>query len=172
MKILNKTIAALCLLIINQACIGMTDQYLFMSKPIGEDVTTLPLLLGYHIAEPKEEQTINKALGDLINADEELQQTFSVSSPSPESIVWLLIDPSGSVCGYIRHGLFDSKSAIVELLIIHPQHRGKGLAGILLSLVENYWSKQTIDKLVLIVKRDNTSALKAYEKHGFTAETT
>ena len=50
---------------------------------------------------------------------------------------------------------------------VHPEHRGTGIAGALLGLMEREIKKQHSKKIFLEVAADNAPALALYKKHGY-----
>lgn len=54
------------------------------------------------------------------------------------------------------------------LMYVVPEHRGKGLNNRIIEFLKRWTTSQHIDELRLDVYVQNTSAIKAYEKFGFS----
>lgn len=60
-----------------------------------------------------------------------------------------------------------AKAAILEDLIVVPEHRGKGIAKKLLSHVLQYCKENDIKRVTLLTDNTNKNAQMLYEKFGF-----
>lgn len=76
-------------------------------------------------------------------------------------------------CGYVR--IEDSKMylqhrqhAYLGFMYTHPAHRGKGVNHKIIGALKDWAIKQGVPELRLEVYVQNESAIKAYEKIGFT----
>ncbi len=60
------------------------------------------------------------------------------------------------------------KFGYLGFMYVLPEHRGKGINGKILKTIMEWCSSQDINEIRLDVYSDNISAIKAYEKVGFT----
>ena len=60
------------------------------------------------------------------------------------------------------------KHAYLGFMYVKPQYRGKGVNKIIIDALKQWSNKQGITELRLEVYDDNTPAVRAYEKTGFT----
>lgn len=65
---------------------------------------------------------------------------------------------------YLKH----NHHAYLGFMYVAPAHRGKGVNKKIIEALKNWVSLQNITELRLDVYHDNISAIKAYEKIGFT----
>ena len=65
---------------------------------------------------------------------------------------------------YLQH----EQHAYLGFMYVEPQHRGKGINKIILAALKKWSSSQNITELRLEVYFNNTPAITAYEKAGFT----
>ena len=61
-----------------------------------------------------------------------------------------------------------SKVAILEDMIIHPDHRGHGAGSLLLSAAVHHAKQQDCQRITLLTDSANQPAIGFYNKHGFT----
>ncbi|EAT13136.1 GNAT family N-acetyltransferase [Bermanella marisrubri] len=76
---------------------------------------------------------------------------------------------SGQCAGFIAFYCNEptKKIAFITLVLLAPEFRGKGLASNLINYVIEHCKKNKFEKCSLEVRKDNLSAIKLYEKHGF-----
>jgi ribosomal-protein-alanine N-acetyltransferase len=76
---------------------------------------------------------------------------------------------SGQCAGFIAFYCNEpsKKLAFITLVLLAPEYRGKGIASSLINYVIEYCKKNKFKKCSLEVRKDNFSAIKLYEKHGF-----
>jgi RimJ/RimL family protein N-acetyltransferase len=65
---------------------------------------------------------------------------------------------------YLQH----SKHAYLGFMYVEPAHRGKGINALIIEALETWISSQQVHEVRLDVYRQNESAIKAYEKAGFS----
>ncbi len=91
--------------------------------------------------------------------------------PSPHagdrrSVLLLALEPRGELVGWLAaSGIYET--AELEFLLVHPAHRGRGVAG---RLMEHWlrWAKgEGALEAVLEVRPTNTAAIRLYGKYGF-----
>lgn len=80
-------------------------------------------------------------------------------------------EPIGS--GYARiqeskHFLNHPQHAYLGFMYVLPQHRGKGVNNLVMQALKDWAISQGMTELQLEVYYENTPAVKAYEKSGFT----
>ncbi len=72
----------------------------------------------------------------------------------------------GVVVGFIIAYKYRNK-AYIDALAVHPDYRGMGIGGALLSSLESELSRRRVEKEYLSVKHDNIPALGFYLRHGY-----
>ena len=97
---------------------------------------------------------------------------FSVDNP-PDA--FLVAELDGRVVGYIRlrppTRLPENAHVIqVQGLAVHPDARGRGIAAMLLAEAEQRLRERGTQKLTLRVLSTNVTAIRLYERLGFTRE--
>jgi ribosomal protein S18 acetylase RimI-like enzyme len=65
---------------------------------------------------------------------------------------------------YLRH----AQHAYLGFMYVLPEHRGKGINKMIIDALATWSASKNITELRLDVYHDNESAIKAYEKCGFT----
>ncbi|HEX8333214.1 MAG TPA: GNAT family N-acetyltransferase [Segetibacter sp.] len=65
---------------------------------------------------------------------------------------------------YLQH----NKHAYLGFMYVEPAHRGKGINALIIEALENWISSQQLHEVRLDVYHQNESAIKAYEKAGFS----
>ena len=65
---------------------------------------------------------------------------------------------------YLKH----DRHCYLGFMYVKPEHRGKGVNKLVLEALKQWTKSQGINELRLEVYNDNQSAIKAYEKAGFT----
>jgi GNAT superfamily N-acetyltransferase len=65
---------------------------------------------------------------------------------------------------YLRHPLH----AYLGFMYVEPSHRGKGINRLIIDALKHWALSRNITELRLDVYHDNTNAIKAYEKAGFS----
>ena len=97
---------------------------------------------------------------------------FNVDNP-PEA--FLVAELDGSVVGYIRlrpPTRLPENAHVVQVqgLAVHPAARGRGIAAMLLTEAERRLRQRGTQKLTLRVLSTNVTAIRLYERLGFTRE--
>lgn len=111
-------------------------------------------------------------LDDIVNienasfTDPWSKAAFESSSKMPLTEICLAIDESGALCGYVVFFCISPECEILNIAV-SPEHRRKGIADALVSLVCERSREKNCDTLMLEVRESNISARSLYEKHGF-----
>lgn len=119
--------------------------------------------------------TINGAFADYIvpfqlNA-EQLQFKMTTEDILPEYSIGIF--ESGKMIACIMHGLRDTDGKLVAYNAgtgVLPEWRGKGLVSRMYDHVLPFLQEQKVRQIVLEVIETNQSAIRAYEKYGFTKQ--
>lgn len=61
-----------------------------------------------------------------------------------------------------------SRVAILEDMVIAPQHRGLGVGSLLLNYAIDFAKQKGCKRITLLTDNDNEAAHRFYEQHGFT----
>ncbi len=97
-------------------------------------------------------------------------------------LVSQLKNESKSVCGYMMCGLHDKLSiqdkngknyvsvGYINAIGIDQNYRGRGIAQKFLTKFENHCKDNDMRLMALFVDADNKSAIRAYEKYGFSLQ--
>jgi ribosomal protein S18 acetylase RimI-like enzyme len=103
------------------------------------------------------EQVLERLQDELIS--QEARQGFS-----------LVVEMAGSICAALRVE-YHNRSAWVFNVAVRPDLRGQGIAGHVLRRAEEECLSAGYRRMALHVRRDNVTAIRAYEKAGwrFTA---
>lgn len=67
-----------------------------------------------------------------------------------------------------RHYLKHENHAYLGFMYVHPAYRGKGVNKKIIAFLKEWALSQNINEIRLDVYADNASAIRAYEKIGFT----
>lgn len=83
------------------------------------------------------------------------------------------IDSEIVACGYARiekakHYLTHDEHAYLGFMFVHPGHRGKGLNAQIMTALTDWVKSKGLKEICLDVYYDNISAIRAYEKMGFS----
>jgi len=98
---------------------------------------------------------------------------------SVEEMEWFVIRPRARTVLALRDGLRvafatllmeGEASAHIATVEVHPDHRGAGLATILLHDLERWAAEMGIRRIFLEVDCDNTAAISLYESFGYLLE--
>jgi ribosomal protein S18 acetylase RimI-like enzyme len=60
------------------------------------------------------------------------------------------------------------KELKLDKLYLHPHHQRKGYGAILVEDVKQFMPNRGLEQLILTVNKNNTSAIAAYQRYGFT----
>ena len=60
------------------------------------------------------------------------------------------------------------KELKLDKLYLHPHHQRKGYGAILVDDVKQFMPHRGLEQLILTVNKNNTSAIAAYQRYGFT----
>ncbi len=85
----------------------------------------------------------------------------------------LVAKQSGQIIGmvnllYTLSTALGSRVAILEDMVIAPQHRGLGVGSALLKHAIDFAKQKGCKRITLLTDNDNESAHRFYEQHGFT----
>lgn len=88
------------------------------------------------------------------------------SSPTRHFVV--AVDESDSIIGYA--GVFAPGGTEADILTVGvvPEHRGQGIAKILMAMITDWATAQKSTAMMLEVKVDNTDAIGLYQTLGYT----
>jgi ribosomal-protein-alanine N-acetyltransferase len=88
------------------------------------------------------------------------------SSPTRHFVV--AVDADQNIIGYA--GVFAPGAAEADILTVGvvPEHRGKGIAKALMTLITNWAKEQGTTAMMLEVKTDNLEAIALYESLGYS----
>jgi GNAT superfamily N-acetyltransferase len=97
---------------------------------------------------------------------------FMLESPTVELIV-AQHNEEIIGCGYARkdpskHYLKHTQHAYLGFMYVVPEYRGKGANKMIINRLTQWANKQGLNEMRLEVYAENISAIKAYEKAGFT----
>ncbi len=68
-----------------------------------------------------------------------------------------------SCCVLTKH----PKELKLDKLYLHPHHQRKGYGAILVDDIKQFMRQHALEKLILTVDKNNTSAIAAYLRYGF-----
>lgn len=74
---------------------------------------------------------------------------------------------AGRVSGYCNYWLVLDEASLLSIAV-HPDHRGRGIAGALLAHMLAEATQAGCLRVMLEVRRSNQPALALYQRHGFT----
>lgn len=60
------------------------------------------------------------------------------------------------------------KELKLDKLYLHPQHQRKGYGALLVENIKHFMRDRTFEQLILTVNKNNTPAIAAYQRYGFT----
>ena len=82
--------------------------------------------------------------------------------------IFLVLEEEGEIIGYIITCVcHDLEKAVILRIAVHPDHRGKGAAGILIRTCLDILVEKDIGVVELDVELISRGAIKLYEKFGF-----
>ena len=89
--------------------------------------------------------------------------------------LWMLDDPKSAPCGFIwvvlcTNSWTNERYGYVNNLFIEGSHRGQHLGEDLLEYAAGWFRARKVEKLRLTVTGSNSSAVRLYERAGFTVE--
>ncbi len=89
---------------------------------------------------------------------------------------WVVAGQGGTLlaCGFARIEaakpyLKHQQHAYLGLMYVHPDYRGKGINGLIIKELKKLVQARGVKEMRLEVYAQNHSAIKAYEKEGFTS---
>lgn len=82
---------------------------------------------------------------------------------------YLIAESDGNIIGYAGLWFIEDEGHITNIAV-HPQHRRKGVGGILLTKLMTYAEKAGLEHFTLEVRAGNKDAIELYEKYGFHVE--
>lgn len=68
-------------------------------------------------------------------------------------------------CGAFKE--FDSDTAEIKRMFVHPDHRGKGIASMVLSVLETWAKECNYNNYILETGKNNPAAIALYQKSGY-----
>ena len=83
-----------------------------------------------------------------------------------ENFLYYLIETEGTFVGYIGVQLGD-KELFLSKVYVRESERGKGLGGEAICFVTGLARRRGAEKISLTVNKNNTVAIRSYEKYGF-----
>lgn len=132
----------------------------------------MPSLLNYEQGIIEFERAFNK---DLRSEDVKYYNLKSLIASDNSAVFIGEIDGVIVATGYalIKEGMpqftYDNY-AYLGFMYVSPEHRGKGINAKVIDAAKKWSKSRDINHLRLNVYKDNTSAIKAYEKLGFETE--
>ena len=82
--------------------------------------------------------------------------------------IFLVLEKEGEIIGYIITCVcHDLEKAVILRIAVHPEHRGKGAAGILIRTCLDILVEKDIGVVELDVELISRGAIRLYEKFGF-----
>ena len=82
--------------------------------------------------------------------------------------IFLVLEKQGEIAGYIITCVcHDLEKAVILRIAVHPDHRGKGVAGMLIRTCLDLLVQRDIGVVELDVELISRDAIKLYEKCGF-----
>ena len=82
--------------------------------------------------------------------------------------IFLVLEEEGEIIGYIITCVcHDLEKAVILRIAVHPEHRGKGAAGMLIRTSLDMLVEKNIGVVELDVELISRGAIKLYEKFGF-----
>lgn len=85
-----------------------------------------------------------------------------------DGIILKAVTPSGEIVGSVR-GIVKGGTLHIGKLIVHPDHQGKGLGGMLLREIEKYYP---LLRYELFTSTKSTRNISLYEKNGYVQYST
>lgn len=84
-----------------------------------------------------------------------------------DNTVFLAAEEHGHIVGYIGMYLSVEEGEITNVAVA-PRERCRGIGGMLLDEIKKEAGVHSVEKIVLEVRRSNDSAIRLYERSGFT----
>lgn len=81
---------------------------------------------------------------------------------------WFVLRMDGQIAGYMALQRESAAALKIDKLYVHPAAQRRGCGGRFLAQAEALARREGCEELVLAVNRNNTNAIAAYRKHGFT----
>ena len=102
----------------------------------------------------------------LVDIDGEEKDFFAFYNNVQLDTVLVVYENSEAVgCGAFKK--FDENTAEIKRMFIHPNHRNKGIASLVLTELENWASEFGFSSFILETSPKLTSAIAMYEKTGY-----
>lgn len=124
--------------------------------------------MGFHIVNSLTEAQIDDLIGLY-------QHTYWAKERQRRDVVKMLCnsdhvfgaveDGTDRLCAFTRVLTDEVYRAVLFDVVVHPEHRGKGLAGMVLEAVISHPDLASVENLLLYCKPD---VIELYEKWGFT----
>ncbi len=90
---------------------------------------------------------------------------------NPRTYFLLLKDRNGgTVHALLKCHLGNPQHLILDVLVVSPYHRNKGIARLMLTLMENMAIVQGVKEISLVVSCDNAVAINLYKSNGYISE--
>lgn len=91
---------------------------------------------------------------------------------SPQTGHILVLREGDTICGmvsllYTISTALGGRVAILEDMIVHPDHRSTGTGSLLLDAAKEFAKQQGCLRITLLTDSDNSGAIRFYERHGF-----
>jgi ribosomal protein S18 acetylase RimI-like enzyme len=100
-----------------------------------------------------------------------LQMMYSekvITEELQSGVVWDLIVADGKPCGYMSYEFSEDNAVKLSKIYIEKDFRGTSIAADSLGRVKQYAVLNGRDYVFLTVNKNNKTAIRAYEKNGFT----
>ena len=134
-----------------------------ITKATKEDIPELCELLGFLFAQEAEfqpDRSLQSAgLRKIIDFPEGGQILVVREGGSPLGMINLLFTVSTALGGRV---------AILEDMVVHPNHRGRGAGSKLLQAAIDFAKSVGCRRLTLLTDQTNKSGQRFYKRHGFT----
>ena len=102
----------------------------------------------------------------LVDIDGEEKDFFSFYNNVPLETVLLVYENEAVVgCGGFKK--FDDNTAEIKRMFVHPDHRGKGIASLIINELENWAKESNYTNFVLETSPKLTNAIALYKKTGY-----
>lgn len=125
-------------------------------------------LLKIRIATPKDLPSIFELeKRDELPTSEDLRALFDVDNPN-EKCRFFVAEEDGKIVGYSRMHLYRwNNSALITTVLVHAEHRHRGIGTRLLKAMGDYARESKARVLMIDSPSDNAPALQLYFKNGF-----
>ena len=95
------------------------------------------------------------------------RDTFEYLLTSPDSIAYRAVTPDGALVGFIVGLVEPDRTGHITTLGVAPEHRRRGIAGRMLTRVEEGFRRRRVTTVRLEVRSVNAGAQELYRKLGY-----